>query len=713
MSENIFSPDWYRFANLRPRLRAHVKLHRQIIRGEPWHVVQDDQTGKYHRLNEKSYSFVGHMDGRQTVQSLWERLCAQFPDNPPTQTDIVRIISQLYSTDLVSGSRNPNFVEMSKRKARQDRTAVIARIKNPLALRFPLVDPNEFLERTKGLVRPLFTVYGLALWLITVTVAVVLFLLNVGEVTGSLSDRYITQQNIAIVLLSYPVIKGLHELGHAYATKVWGGDVHEIGIMMLVFIPVPYVDASASGAFSARYKRLVVTGAGIIVELFLASVAMILWVFLDEGTLRAIAFNVMLVGGVSTLLFNGNPLLRFDGYFILVDLLEMPNLGKRSNQYLGYVYNRYWLGIRNYKNPVTAPKEEKWLFSYSILAFLYRIFISITIAMFVASKAFVIGVALAALTISNVLVMPALKGVQYLFTDPKTEVHRVRSIVLTIIPIAVLVAVLLVPLPRSLTVQGEVLPKERYSIRAGVAGFVDAFTASDSTVQSGETVLTLQDPVIDKRIQLLRTQLAEVDLGLKALPISAQQQLDRLLDQRALVDRKLSNAQEQRDRLNVEALAKGRLVVLDERELEGRFIEKGHLVGYVLHPDGFRIRVAVVQRIADELRGVEDEIEVIFQTDPGTRFAGRFVSETPESSDTLPSKALSREAGGPFTLIPGPDGSIRTLESLFYFDVEVSAFDRLPAMGERVYVKVPATDKSLMARIYATTRQVFLKYFSF
>jgi len=670
-----------------------VKLHRQIIRGEPWHVVQDDQTGKYHRLNEKSYSFVGHMDGQQSVQTLWERLCTQFPESPPTQSDIVKVISQLYSTDLVSGSRNPNFMEMSKRKAKQDRTAVIARIKNPLALRFPLINPNEFLERTKGVVRPLFTVYGLALWVATISVAIVLFLLNVDEVTGSLSDKYITQQNVAIVLLSYPMIKGLHELGHAYATKVWGGNVHEIGVMLLVFIPVPYVDASASGAFPERYKRLVVTSAGIIVELFLASVAMILWVILDEGMLRAIAFNVMLVGGVSTLLFNGNPLLRFDGYFILVDLLEMPNLGKRSNQYLGYLYNRYFLGLRNYDNPVTAPKEEKWLCSYSILAFLYRIFISATIALFVASKFFVIGVALAALTISNVLIMPILKGLRYLFTDQKTEVHRVRSIVLTFIPLAILGGLLSIPLPRNLLVQGEILPKEQYYIRSGVAGFVDAFLPSDRAVQEGETVLFLH--------------------SLKALPITEQQQLDRILDQRALVNQKLENAKEQLDMLNVEARAGGQLVMLGERELKGRFLEKGQLVGYVLHADGFRIRVAVVQRTAEELRSLRDEVEVVFQSETSKRFKGRFVSETPESSDTLPSKALSREAGGPFTIIPGSDGRIRTIESLFYFNVDVVDYDDLPTIGERVFVKVRGSDKSLFARAYSTARQVLLKYFSF
>ena len=124
--------------------------------------------------------------------------------------------------------------------------------------------------------------------------------------------RFLDPGNLLSLWLLYPLVKGLHELGHGFATRHWGGEVHEMGVMLLVFTPVPYVDASASSAFPSRNQRMVVAAAGIMVELLLTGVALLLWSYSDPGLLRDLCFNVLVIGGVSTLLFNGNPLLRFD-----------------------------------------------------------------------------------------------------------------------------------------------------------------------------------------------------------------------------------------------------------------------------------------------------------------------------------------------------------------------------------------------------------------
>ncbi len=155
---------------------------------------------------------------------------------------------------------------------------------------------------------------------------VVLAVLHWPELTSDVTDRVLATENVALIMCVYPIVKSLHELGHAYATKVWGGEVHEVGVMLLVFIPVLYVDASASAAFRQKHRRIVVGAAGIMVEMALAAIALIVWIYAAPGLGRTVAFNVILIGGVSTLLFNGNPLLRFDGYYIFSDLIEIPNL---------------------------------------------------------------------------------------------------------------------------------------------------------------------------------------------------------------------------------------------------------------------------------------------------------------------------------------------------------------------------------------------------
>jgi putative peptide zinc metalloprotease protein len=164
--------------------------------------------------------------------------------------------------------------------------------------------------------------------------------LNWSTLSENVVDRALAPQNLLLLWFVYPLVKAIHELGHAYATKIYGGEVHEIGVMFLVFVPVPYVDASASSSFPDKRQRMAVGAIGIGVEMLLAAVAVFVFAHATIGLVHAIAYNVILIGGVSTILFNGNPLLRFDGYYVLSDLLDVPNLGPRANAYVGYLAQR-------------------------------------------------------------------------------------------------------------------------------------------------------------------------------------------------------------------------------------------------------------------------------------------------------------------------------------------------------------------------------------
>ena len=186
---------------------------------------------------------------------------------------------------------------------------------------------------------------------------------------------------------------------------VWGGKVNEIGIMLLVLFPVPYVDSSAAHQFSEKNRRLAVCAAGIMVEIFLASIALLVWANTDHGLMHDLAFDIVIIGAVSTLAFNANPLLRFDGYYLLSEQIEIPNLATRSNQYIGYLFKRYLLAIPNLRSPVTAAGEVKWLVSYGIGARIYRVFISLFIASWIAGKFLIIGVLLALWAVIGQLIL--------------------------------------------------------------------------------------------------------------------------------------------------------------------------------------------------------------------------------------------------------------------------------------------------------------------
>ncbi|MFM8330774.1 MAG: hypothetical protein ACKN9T_03710, partial [Candidatus Methylumidiphilus sp.] len=376
MSASMFSPSWYRVAALQPRLRSHATIHRHHYRGELWYVLQDALSGRHHRFTPAAHHVIALMDGQRTAQAIWTLAAEHLGDDAPTQDEMIRLLGQLHASDLLVCDVSPDSLELFQRFQRQERQKWVQRLWSPLSLRFPLFDPAPFLARWAFLARPLFGWFGALLWLAVVGPAAVLAAAHWAELTHNLSDQVLAPSNLLILFLVYPALKALHELGHAFATWVWGGEVHEMGVMLIVLMPVPYVDASAASAFRDKRRRMVVGAAGMIVELFAAALALFVWLNVEPGLARAVAYNVMLIGSVSTLFFNGNPLLRFDGYYIFADAVEIPNLASRANQYLGYCIQRHVFGLSEAKTDAGGGGERAWLALFGLASFGYRLFVT-------------------------------------------------------------------------------------------------------------------------------------------------------------------------------------------------------------------------------------------------------------------------------------------------------------------------------------------------
>lgn len=279
---------WHRVADLAPRVRAHATVHRHVARGQVWYVLQDNQSGRYFQISPAANMVLCLMDGRRTMAEIWDRVAATLGAARPTREEALRLLIQLYQSDLLLTELPPDMTELARRAKRQDRARWRSWFGSPMAMRFPLLDPDRFLTATLPMARPFFSRAGFAVWLALVVVGVVLAGANWAELTTNVSDRVFSTYNV---------------------------------LMLLVFYPVPYVDASASSGFADRWSRIVVSAVGIMVEVALAALAVIAWVALEPGFARAAAFNLILLCGVSTVLFNGNPLLRFDGYYVLRELL--------------------------------------------------------------------------------------------------------------------------------------------------------------------------------------------------------------------------------------------------------------------------------------------------------------------------------------------------------------------------------------------------------
>lgn len=714
MSEALFSPSWYRVAALKPRIRSHARILRQSFRDKVWFVLQDQAAERSHRFSPAAHHFIGLMDGERTVQELWDAASAQLGDGAPTQEEAIRLLGQLHAADALLCDVPPDSMEVFRRYQRNERMLWRRRLWTPMALRFPLLDPDRFLERTLPWVQPLFGWFGLLLWLAVVGAGAVLAASHWTDLTENIADRVLDPKNLVLLWFVYPVVKSLHELGHAYATKKWGGEVHDIGIMLLVLSPVPYVDASAAWGFRDKHKRMVVGAAGIAVELFLGALALFTWLAVEPGAVRSVAYNVMLISGVSTLLFNGNPLLRFDGYYVLADAIEIPNLGSRSNQYLGYLFQRYVFGVADAESPAHSSGERFWMVTYGIASFVYRIFISFIIIMFIAGKFFVIGVLLAIWAVATQVLMPVGKSIAFLVSSPNLRRQRGRALSIgVLLALAAAILLFVVPVPSWTRTEGIIWVPEEAQVRAGAEGFVVGLLAPvDGEVQRGQPLIQAEEPFLATRVEVFNAQLEELTAKYDALITADRVQAAMVREEIIAARANLQRAREREAALTFRSPANGRFIVPNAADLPGRFLSKGQLVGYVVAPRELTVRVALLQDDIALVRRETRGVEVMLAGWGSSPVPARIRRELPGATSQLPTAALGSAGGGPIAVDPRDKQGVTTLRQVFQLELTLPGEVRSEYLGSRVFVRFDHGFEPVGFQMYRAFRRLLLRQFN-
>lgn len=714
MSVSLFSPSWYRVSALRPRLRSHAQIHRHFYRGQLWYVIQNHSTGRFHRFTPQAYLIIGLMDGKLTLEQIWQIAAQRLGDDMPTQEEVIQLVSQLHRADVLQSERSPATEELHERDVKETRKKRLQNLRSPLAIRIPILDPEKFIDLVSPVISPLFSLFGMLLWFSVVVWAGFMAASHWGELTDNISDRVLAFDNLIILFAVFPFVKAMHELGHAFAVKRWGGEVHEMGIMLLVFMPVPYVDASAASAFRAKYQRVLVGAAGMLVEVFIAALAMFVWLEVEPGLLRALAFNTMLIAGVSTVLFNGNPLLRFDGYYILADLLEIPNLGLRANQYIAYLIQRYPFGVKNAQSPVSAPGETAWFFFYAIASFCYRMFVFVSIIWFIAGQYFFIGVILAIWAAFSTLVYPVYKQLVFLISSPRLQRNRKRASVISTVFASTVIAVLtLIPVPSGALLQGVIWAPEKALVRAGTEGNVVKLIATPgSRVSSGQGLLQCEEPGLPAQVRVLKAQLVELQARYNAEILQNRNQAQITQEDMDRVKAMLEDALQQQQELLVKSTENGIFVITDPQDLPGRYVRRGEVLGYVMDFSSITARVVVEQGDVDLIRKYARQIEVRLAEAPGQVLTARLLREVPAASNELPSFALSRAGGGTIATMPDTEHPNKTLRPVFQFDLTLAEDIPVNKIGERVFVRIMREPEPLSVQWYRIGRQLFLSKFN-
>ncbi|WP_237273857.1 peptidase M50, partial [Sulfitobacter sp. M22] len=539
--------------------------------------------------------------------------------------------------------------------------------------------------------------------------------MNIGALTTNITDRVLNPGNLAVLWLVYPVVKAFHELGHGYAVKKFGGEVHEIGIMFLVLIPVPYVDASAASALRDKHKRMLVGGIGIMIELLLASVALFVWLNAESGAVTAVAFNVMLIGGVSTLLFNGNPLLRFDGYYVLADWIEIPNLSGRSTNYLNYLIQRYIYGMREADKVTSLWSERVWFVFYGIAAFIYRMFIMFAIIAYIAGRFFIIGVLLAIWAATTQLLLPIGKGIKFLSGSPKLRTNRPRALITTFAAIALILgALFLVPFPSYSIVDGVIWPSQQAQVRAGTNGFVTKVaTTTDQKVRSGDLMMQLDDPFMRARLELIDTQLAGLEIQRSALIRTDRVQSALIAEEIDVVQNDRARLVEELEALDIRAPRVGTAVLPNASDLEGSFVAKGNVIGYVVaQRDTQTVRTVVSQNQIDLVRNDTQSVSVMPVEWGAEPIKAIILREVPGATQQLPTPALGTAGGGNVPVDPSDPNGVQTLGRFFEFEILMVQPSADILLGRRVRVRFDHGTSPLGFQAYRSLRQLFLRLYN-
>ncbi|MBI1417910.1 MAG: hypothetical protein GC146_11865 [Limimaricola sp.] len=712
MSGQFLSQDWYRVADLAPRLRRDIEVARHVYLGEPWVVLANATGRRVHRMTRAAYAIVGRFDGRQTLSELWQDAQSEMGAEAPTQQDILTLLSQLHEADLLDNQDTPLLDEVLERRDRERRAFWKKLFLNPLSATLPLFNPDRVLI---AVARRLSVLPSALWWWIGATI-ILTALAVLPTQWPALSHRglsgFLDLENLALIGCIYPVVKVIHEFGHGIATRSRGGMVPEMGVVLVAFYPIPYVEASSALMFPSKWSRAAVAAAGIMIELVIASFALALWSVTNDGVLRAVAFNTMVISGLSTLLINGNPLLKFDGYHILCDLIEIPNLSQRGNAWWGEVLRNRLLGTRERRRLRVTGWEAFWFTVFPPAAFVYRVGIALSIALYVAAKYRALGVVLAIWSLVLGVIWPAVTLVRQTLNDGRIRLAGTRAMRGGALAVLALVGLAVLPLPHHVVVQGVVwLPQEAF-LRAPQSGVVQVQSAeAGARVQAGALLFALDAPAIDSRLAQARARVEGARLAVEKARLDNRKEVSRLEQELAAAQQEEAEAARQDAALQIVSPHDGRLDITGGASLSGQFVAKGALLAYVL-PDGARaIRVAVPQREVGVLRETPRAIGVRFADAPFTEVPAHILREVPEGAAVLPSAVLSLAGGGPFATT-GRQGALETTTPIFSVDLALDRPELRPAFGMRAFVRFTLAPQSLAVRAWVAARERLLSVFN-
>jgi len=726
------------------RVRPDLKARRQRYQGRIYWVVKDPVGLQYYRFEEEEFAILQMLDGQSSLDEIAEQFEAEFPPQTIRVEELQNFIGMLHRSGLVLSDASGQGVQLKKRRDERKRKELLGAMGNILSFRFRGFDPERILNFLYPYVRWFFsgtaTIASLLLAMSALTLVIVQF--DVFQSKLPSFQSFFAAQNWLLIASVLGVTKVIHEFGHGLSCKHFGGECHEMGVMFLVLTPCLYCNVSDSWMLPSRWHRAAIGAAGMYVEVVIASFATYIWWFSEPGLLNYICLNIMFVSSVSTIMFNANPLLRYDGYYILSDIMEIPNLRQKASSILNRKLGKWCLGLEEQEDPF-LPKRHQTLFAlYTVASFFYRWIILLSILYFL-NKVFepyglkVIGQMIALASCYGLVVMPLTKVVKFFRIPGRwSKVKKLRFAATLSLLGAVIGAVLLVPFPSSVMCVFELQPHGASSVYVEVEGTLEEIRVEPGQqVEAGEVLARLDNIDLEIEIAQLRGQRDASRARLRSLRQIRFRDEDASLQIRVVRER-LGSVEEQleqklRDanRLKLVAPVAGTIIAppgrreptsdqqvelanwsgspLEEKNLGATFLPEGahNMLCQIGDPNLWDAVLVINQRDLD-LVSEGQEVRLLFDESTYHVFISNIQYVATDKMEAVPPR-LASTSGGPVPAQAGPDGVVRPLSTSYQAVAPLDDSLGLFRNGLIGQARIETKPRTLASRLYRYLSRTF------
>ena len=711
------------------RARRDLRFQKMPIQDGTWQIVKDPLALQYYRLRQDELRTLELLDGTRSIDEVLARLRIEFPSIQTSCRDLQLLITDLSRKGLIRSTRTGRAQQILEENSNHIRKRFLAAVLNPFIIKLPGWDQQPILKKLYPLVRWMFQPWAVCLTLMLILVSWLQFAVRFDSIHSQMPalSSFLAWPGILLLWVTLGAAKVVHEIAHGLACHHFGGECHEIGVAFMVFSPCLYCDVSDSWMLPKKRDRILIAAAGVYIELLLSALALLLWSWTQPGLLNVLLMHTFLVTAVTTVIYNANPLLRYDGYYILADWLEIPNLRSRANREMQRLVLQALSGVHQ-PDDLHSPTKNRILFVTWALCSMVNgwvLLLVLTGILYHLLKPFGLqNMAFAAIGVSvTVSLYRFSAGLSRALTFAGRNTMIPARLALSLMGVVgVAAASLMLPIPVRGHAPLVVEPAGMRNIYSQVDGVVEEILAHPGeSVIAGQPLLRLRNDALDLDFadlqSILRKRQLEAVLS-RAMKDSAR--LELAVESVATVEEELSLLNQKREKLTVVASCGGVLIEpveptawqkdvpnrnpLDETNQGTWLVARTHVCSIAPKNDEWQALLFIDHAGHEKMR-TGDDIEINLSGRPNDILHGRVLNVAPREENLVPA-ALSLKHGGPMTTSTDPiSGGERVAAAIYQATVVIQERDSELFTGLRGIGRFQISRPSLMSWINAHVRR--------